>query len=199
MPGVSDGRLWATAELVLPIGTILLRFDALVQMCLRFLILRKTSSLYSGPHPNPCASLPLRSCNSTRSKVRPILIFRVGIHFPGVIVPITEPFLGSLLAVRTMGYASITSLRYRLGLDSLPNITAKEVTRINHTETGGRPIVDVRMFDTISGPAVLAINDEGTVFQSSVMSNTQTMYVGHLARSPVLKKPTDILSTNLLR
>lgn len=53
----------------------------------------------------------------------------------------------------------------------------KEVTRIHHAETGRRPIVDVRIFDTISGPAALAVNDEGTVFQSSVMSNTQTMWV----------------------
>ena len=74
-----------------------------------------------------------------------------------------------------MGHTSISSLRYRLGLDSLPNITATEVARIHHTETGGRPIVDVRIFGTISGPAALVINDEGTVFQSSVMSNTQTM------------------------
>ena len=80
-----------------------------------------------------------------------------------------------MLAARTMGYVSISSLRYRLGLDSLPNITATEVARIHHTETGGRPIVDVRIFDTISGPAALVINDEGTVFQSSVMSNTRTM------------------------
>jgi hypothetical protein len=74
-----------------------------------------------------------------------------------------------------MGYTSISSLQYKLGLDSLPNVTAKEVARIHHTGTGGRPIVDVRIFDTISGPATLAINDEGTVFQSSVMSNIQTM------------------------
>lgn len=74
-----------------------------------------------------------------------------------------------------MGYVSISSLQYKLGLDSLPNIAATEVARVPHTETGGRPIVDVRVFDTISGPAILAVNDEGTVFQSSVMSNTQTM------------------------
>ena len=74
-----------------------------------------------------------------------------------------------------MGYISVSSLQYKLGLDSLPNIMATEVARIHHTETGRRPIVDVRIFDTISGPAALAVNDEGTVFQSSVMSNTQTM------------------------
>ena len=80
-----------------------------------------------------------------------------------------------MLAARTMGHTSISSLQYKLGSDSLPNITATEVARIHHTETGGRPIVDMRMFNTISGPAALAINDEGTIFQSSVMSNTQTM------------------------
>jgi len=74
-----------------------------------------------------------------------------------------------------MGYSSISSLKYKLGLDSLPNIVATEVTRIHHAETGGRPIVDVRIFDTISGPVALVINDEGTVFQSTVMSNTQTL------------------------
>ncbi|KAF9647558.1 hypothetical protein BDM02DRAFT_3097917 [Thelephora ganbajun] len=83
---------------------------------------------------------------------------------------------GSLLIVRTMGYTSISSLQYKLGLDSLPNIMATEVTRIHHMETGGRPIVDARIFNTVSGPAALAINDEGTIFQSSVMSNTQTIY-----------------------
>ena len=74
-----------------------------------------------------------------------------------------------------MGYTSISSLQYKWGLDSLPTIAATEVAQIRHTETGGRPIVDVRLFDTISGPAAFAINDEGTVFQSSVMPGTQTM------------------------
>lgn len=54
---------------------------------------------------------------------------------------------------------------------------ATEISRIHHSETGGRPIVDARIFDTVSGPAALAINDEGIVFQSSVMSNTHTTYV----------------------
>lgn len=102
-------------------------------------------------------------------------MFRVSIHSLANIVPIAEPLLGSLLAVRTMGYTTISSLQYKLGLDSLPNIMATEVARIHHAETGGRPIVDARIFDTISGPAALVINDEGTVFQSSVMSNAQTM------------------------
>jgi hypothetical protein len=80
-----------------------------------------------------------------------------------------------LLVVRTMGYTSISSLQYKLGLDSLPNIVSTEVSQIHHTETGGRPIVDARIFDTISGPAALTINDEGTVFQSSIISGTKTM------------------------
>ena len=91
------------------------------------------------------------------------------------LVTATEALLGSLLLARTMGYTSILSLQYKLGLDSLPNTIATEVSRIHHTETGGRPIVDARIFDTISGPAALAINDQGAVFQSSVMSNIQTM------------------------
>lgn len=97
-----------------------------------------------------------------------------------------------------MGYTSISSLRYKLGLDSLPNITATEVTQIHHTDTGGRPIVDARVFDTISGPAALVINDEGTVFQSSVMSNAQTMYVfSSVARLFFLRVRTaDILFAN---
>ena len=74
-----------------------------------------------------------------------------------------------------MGYTSISSLQYKLGLDSLPTVAATEVARIHHTETGGRPIADIRLFDTVTGPAALAINDEGIVFQSSVMSNTQAM------------------------
>ena len=76
-----------------------------------------------------------------------------------------------------MGYISISSLQYKLGMDSLPSIVASEVSRIHHSETGGRPIVDVRLFDTVSGPAALVINDEGTVFQSSVTLNTHAMCV----------------------
>lgn len=74
-----------------------------------------------------------------------------------------------------MGYTSISSLQYKFETDSLPTIAASEVARIHHTETGGRPIVDVRLFDTISGPGALTINDEGSVFQSSMMSNAQAM------------------------
>jgi hypothetical protein len=92
-------------------------------------------------------------------------------------VPVAEAFPGSLLAARLMGSTSISSLRYKLGLDSLPSIAVTEVARIHHAETGGRPVVDVRLFDTISGPAALAINDEGTVFQSNVASNTNAMCV----------------------
>lgn len=76
-----------------------------------------------------------------------------------------------------MGSTSISSLRYKLGLDSLPSIAVTEVARIQRAETGGRPVVDVRLIDTISGPAALAINDEGMVFQSNVASNTNAMYV----------------------
>lgn len=140
-----------------------------------FPILRKTSFPCSALPLSPCATFPLRSCNLTPRKVRSILTSRVGIHSPAILVPVTEAFLGSLLVARTMGYTSISSLQYKLGLDSLPSVKATEVSRIHHTETGGRPIVDARVFDTISGPATLTINDEGTVFQSSVMSNTQTM------------------------
>ena len=60
-------------------------------------------------------------------------------------------------------------------MDSLPTIEAAEVAQIHHTETGGRPIADVRLFETVSGPTALVVNDEGTVFQSSVVSNTQAM------------------------
>ena len=74
-----------------------------------------------------------------------------------------------------MGYTSISSLKYKLGLDSLPSVTATEVARLHHKETGRRPIVDARIFETISGPGALVVNDEGTVFQSSVISNTQMM------------------------
>ena len=91
------------------------------------------------------------------------------------LVATTEAFLGSLLVARMMGYTSISSLQYKLGLDSLPNITATEVSRIHHTETGGRAIFDARIVDTVSGPMALAINDEGTVFQSSIMSSAKTM------------------------
>ena len=127
------------------------------------------------PTSKPLCELPtpILQLDSLKSSAHPDVSGRHS--FPAIVVPITEPFPGSLLAVRTMGYVSISSLRYRLGLDSLPNITATEVARIHHTETGGRPIVDARIFDTISGPATLVINDEGTIFQSSVMSNTQTM------------------------
>ena len=99
---------------------------------------------------------------------------RVGILSPAILVPIAKIFLASLLAIRTMGYTSISNLQYKPGLDSVPTVAATEVAQIHHTETGGRPIVDVRLFDTISGPAALTINDEGTVFQSSVMSTAQT-------------------------
>jgi hypothetical protein len=102
-------------------------------------------------------------------------MFRVNIFSLAILIPIIDIFLGYLLATRTMGCTSISSLQYRLGLDSLPTIAATEVARILHTKTSGRPIVDVRLFETISGPATLVINDEGTIFQSSVMSNAQAM------------------------
>ena len=174
MPGLSYGRVWATAEFVLPaaachwnltFGTDISAFSYSKKDILP--IFRPTSKALC-KFPTPILQLDsLRS--STRSDVSG------GHPFPDDCSSITEPLLGSLLAARTMGYTSISSLQYKLGLDSLPSITAAEVAQIHHTETGRRPIVDVRLFNTISGPAALVINDQGTVFQSSVMSNAQTM------------------------
>jgi hypothetical protein len=177
VPGISDGRLWAAAQFV-PFAASLSPESDMRYRRICILLFQERPAPHIPTYLQ--AFVPVsHSDSATRftEEFNSPKYFGYGTRSPAVLVLVTQALLGSLLAARTMGYTSISSLQYKLGPDSLPSLAATEVAQIHHKDAGGRPAVDVRLFDTISGPAAFIINDEGTVFQSNVTSNTNATCV----------------------